>query len=414
MKAYHAIAPAIAVIAGGLWINHQENTLTELEEKTHLVRERIQYFDTEFASSGDGEGKARDEFTLPDGSLDWEVIAELFAAAMKGNGMPTDMKTFMRLQAKLMELDESGIEEALAKIAALDLPKEISAQVRQSLIQILAQKNPGKALDLMGDIATTGEGSLHWAQQNAFKQFATENPGGALAWLDRQVKEGKFVSKALDPTENPRLRFESALLGSLLKSDPAAVKTRLATFSEQERKQLFSDSHQWRQDGKMPAEFLELARENLDPDFATLTIANAWSNGRDDKFESVTEALKTNPFSDEERSAIVTNSVQNFVRSNSGEDNYQAAYEWAREQAPETAGSAVADALLNSRGTKSIDERFQESIQLAEKYSDPSIVSEFARQYNPESPFGGSGTIQDPALAEKMAELRNSLPTEDQ
>jgi hypothetical protein len=42
MKAYHVIAPLIALAAGYYWISQKGDTLTELEEKTRIVKERIQ------------------------------------------------------------------------------------------------------------------------------------------------------------------------------------------------------------------------------------------------------------------------------------------------------------------------------------------------------------------------------------
>jgi predicted DNA-binding antitoxin AbrB/MazE fold protein len=420
MKAHHFIAPALAAVAGGFWISQQEDTLTELEEKTRVVRERLQKFEvaTTSASSspapaGSVDG-AKDEFTLADGTLDWKAIGQLIAEAQKGGGMPTNMKTFMKLQAKLMEMDESEIEEGFNKIATLDLTEDVAQQLKQSLIQMLAEKNPEKALNLMGDIISSRQDQLHWTQQNAFKKLAAKDPAAARAWLDQQLKDGKFVSKALDPSENPRLRFESALLGGLLKSDLATVRSRLATFSADERKQLFSDTHQWRQGGKMPVEFLELARENLDGDEATQTIAEAWSSRHNVDLKEVTKPLKELPFSEGERHTIVKKSIDHVLQNNREDDNHRTAYEWAREHDAESAGPLIAESLARTgMWGNELEGNFEKALDLSDSFQDPLVAREFVNLYARENDSNWQEALnkfEDPALAEKMRAIYETLP----
>jgi len=420
MKAYHFIAPALATVAGGFWIHRQEDTLTELEEKTRIVKERIQQFETATSSASskapaNAQNEENDEFTLPDGTLDWKAIADLIAESDRGNGMPTNMKTMLKLQRRLMLMTEDEIEDGFSKISTLGLTEDATKQFNQALLAMLAEKNPEKALNLMGDIVISRDDPLHWVQQNAFKKFAKKDPAGALAWLDQQIKKGKFVSKALDPGENPRLKFESALLGSLLESDFATVEARLATFNEKERGELFSDTHQWRRGGKMPAEFLELARKNLTEEQATQTIANAWSGRHNAELKDVSESLKDVPFSDKERGAIVKESINNFLQDDeSNENRHKIAYEWAKEQAPESAGPIIAESLARQgmRG-KSLEENFQKALDLTDTFDDPSVAREFVNKYargNDDALDDPLQTFQDPALAEKMRVIYETLP----
>ncbi|YCM42077.1 hypothetical protein V2O64_12270 [Verrucomicrobiaceae bacterium 227] len=420
MKAYHFIAPALAAVAGGVWIAQQEDTLTEFEEKTRIVKERLQQFDDATSSEASkaaamNKDKESDEFTLPDGSLDWKAIAELISSAEKSGGIPSNMKTMAKLQAKLMMLDESEIEDGLAKIETLELSKNGVRELKQSLIRMLAEKNPAKALDLMGDITSTQNNSLHWAQQNAFKKLAAKDPAAALAWLDEKIKDGQLVSKALDPGENPRLRFESALLGSLLKNDLATVQARLSTFSEEERNQLFSDPNQWKRGGKMPPEFLELARTNLTEEQATNTIANAWASRHNVELADVSRTLQNTPFSENERSAIVKKSLTNFLQNGiADETSHNVAYEWAQEQSPENAGSLIAQSLASQglRGVQ-LQTNFQKVLDLTETFHDPVVSQEFVSLYiqNDDALEARLNNLKDPALAEKMRTIYETLPT---
>jgi hypothetical protein len=423
MKAYHFIAPALTAVVGAIWIYQQQDTLTELEEKTRIVQERLQQFETAKSSATSSAttqsvGKLKDALTLADGTPDWKAIAELIAEAENSGGMPSHMKAMMKLQAKLMEMDESEIEDGFNKLATLDLTEDVAQQLKQALIQMLAQKNPEKALDLMGDIITSRENRFHWVQQSAFRNFATKDPAGALAWLDGQVKSGKFVSKALDPGENPRLRFESALLGSLLESDLPTVQARLSTFSEEERKQLFSDPNQWKRGGKMPVEFLELARKNLDSEQATDAIAEAWSGRHNTDLKGISESLNEVSFSDLEHDAIVKKSISNFLQNGSDdENNHKVAYEWAQEQSPKNAGPLIAQSLA-TQGLwgDQLETNFQKALDLTETFQAPSIAREFASLYiqNDDVLKARLDNFKDPALAEKMKAIYQTLPKDSE
>ncbi|MEJ6580792.1 MAG: hypothetical protein QNL68_13470, partial [Akkermansiaceae bacterium] len=253
---------------------------------------------------------------------------------------------------------------------------------------------------------------------SAFRNFATKYPAGALAWLDGQVKSGKFVSKALDPGENPRLRFESALLGSLLESDLPTVQARLSTFSEEERKQLFSDPNQWKHGGKMPVEFLELARKNLDSEQATDAIAEAWSGRHNTDLKGISESLNEVSFSDLEHDAIVKKSISNFLQNGSDdENNHKVAYEWAQEQSPENAGPLIAQSLA-TQGLwgDQLETNFQKALDLTETFQDPSIAREFASLYiqNDDVLKARLDNFKDPALAEKMKAIYQTLPKDSE
>jgi len=209
-----------------------------------------------------------------------------------------NMKTMLKLQKRFMEMSEDEIADGMARIKSLDLDENFRDQLEGGLLQRLAEKDPDRALDLMGDAITERENSLSWIQRNAFSKFAKDDPAGAMAWLDQQIKEGKLVSKALDPGENPRLEMESALIGKLAGSDLAVAKARIALFSESERVRHFSNSHEWRRDGEMPAEFLTLARESLIEDQATSAIGGAWAwraNGHTRQGDPQLPAKRVNP-----------------------------------------------------------------------------------------------------------------------
>lgn len=425
MKSYHVIAPLIALAAGYYWISQKGDTLTELEEKTRIVKERIQLLQSSsfapgpagMAAGGAATTEKADEFTLPDGSLNWQAIADLMAKSEGRQGLGTDMKTMMKLQRRFMLMTEEEIEDGLAKIQTLDLSDSAKNQMSQSLYQLLGEKNPEKALELIGDAVTSQDNPLRWVQQNAFNKLAKKDPAAAQAWLDQQVALGKLVSKALDPSDNPRLQLESVLLGKLSETDLAGVKSRLASFGPEERMRILSDNHHWRANGKMPSSFLEVARESLDEEKATQIIANAWSNHHGGNLADVSKSLSEVPFSDAERDAIVKQAVSNSLQDYHEKADPKATYEWAREQAPEDAGRLLGEHMAKAVPLTSLEEKFGETVELAESFNDPSITNEFVRTYamKLDSPDADPlATFKDQELAAKARAIYEALPKENE
>lgn len=425
MKPYHFIAPLIALGAGVYWIAGKESTLSELETRTRTITERIALLErsstdtgTTGTANGSGTKEKPDEFTLPDGSLDWETIADLIAKAETGGGMPTDMKTMLKLRQKFMLMTEGEIENGLAKIKDLDLAEAAHKHLARSLLQMMAEKNPQKALELIANEDASGRSPLRWIRQHAFDKLTREDPASALSWINQQVEDGKFQSKALDPGENPRIRLESILLGRLAENDLATVKERLNTFSPDERQRLLADNHHWRVDGKMPESFLSVAREFLTEEQATSAIVSAWTNHHTNKLTDISKHLEDIPFSEKEHEAVVKQALQNAIHDNPKGEDYNNIYEWAKEHDPEGANAMVAESLVREAGlNKRLEENFEKSLELAKTFNDPAIATEFVTQLvrkKRDLKVEELTEIKNPETAAKLKAIYESLPQDEE
>lgn len=413
MKPHHFIAPILALIAIIFVVDRQENTMTTLRDKTAVARERLEKVAdlrtlADHSRSENGAPSAKtDQLSLPDGSPDWEAIFQLTAKTLNEGGGWTDLSNLPEFQKRVSEMSEVEIADGIAKIQDLDLSEKSKQHLKGGLLLHLANENPQLTLELIGDAISDRKNPLSWTQQYTFLKFAKDDPVAAMTWLDREIDEGKLIFTALDPIDNPRFWLEAALIGQLIETDLTTAKARVATFSEKERTQLFSNSNEWRREGKMPLGFLTLARDYLSEDQATKRIANAWATRSNSGLTAVDEALDQIPFSNKERKAIVTQSVSNFTRSGGRENDYETAYVWAAKQAPDQVANLIAKALLNGHdSSNSFDEQFEKSMELAEKYDDPAIVTEFARHHNPQSAYE---KFKTPDLRAKMNELRQAL-----
>lgn len=166
MKPLHLLPPAIALIASGLWLSSQNTTIRELTEKTTFIQERITLTEQARTSAAatvsltPSATPESDPFTLPDGSIHWQAVAEMLAEAQgkNGIGMPSDMTAMFKIQQRILELTEDEITQGLAALTTLGYP--ITSQsdtlfwVQRQALTTLAQSDAPAELARKHEFAT--------------------------------------------------------------------------------------------------------------------------------------------------------------------------------------------------------------------------------------------------------------------
>ncbi|MDA7881828.1 hypothetical protein N9A94_05935 [Akkermansiaceae bacterium] len=389
MKPSHFIAPLLALGGSAAWIYSQEEPLTELQEQTKILRERItetKSFRDKSPDSGrtgspGGKNAQTDKYLLPDGSLDWEAIAEV----MKKNPtrMGGDMRLMLQLQQKMMEMTGEEIAENIAKIRALDLTDELRFGLESQLIQLLAQKDPETAMSLVSGSLDKKNSPQSWQMRHAFGEWARKDPSAAMSWMDKQVAEGKFISKSLDPSDNPRLEFETRLMGVLFYDDPAAVRKRLDQFSAAEQNRILQDHHVWRKDGKVTQEYLDLVRERgIEDQQASLVGKAVIPNVKQEGFESTSKVINQFTLSPEERKAAIDAAVDDYSNRWDGTTADPAeVYPWVLKEDPDRAAVLTAKALSNQlrMGQERFQSTFESALKISEDAGEPRIMEEFMK-----------------------------------
>lgn len=417
MKPLHFLPPALAVVGSAYWLLSQNSTITELSEKTKIIKERIVVFEQASAATpavvlGAKDPNEADEFTLEDGSLNWEAIAEMMAELQgpDGMGMPTDIKAMLRLQKKMMELTESELADGLAAISALELDPEITSQLKQGLLQRLGETDPLAALEGLGDPVTTSENSLFRTQKSLLKKLAKDNPAAAAKWLDQKIADGKVISSTLELHNDVRLNLESAVLGGLMSSDFLAAKIRLKNYEPKQIEFLLNSSEIMIT--KVGSEFAELTRELLPPDEASSIISNKWSQTYYDDFSKASESLRSAGLTDTEKSQVVEKMSRNYTRASDSETKYNDIYEWSRTESPGNEAAVVANALATSHSSSTkVQENFEKAIDLSGSLNDPEITNRFVAEM---TEFNHIDILiskfEDPQLGEQFRNLHDSLP----
>jgi len=385
MKPLHLLPPAAALIASGLWLGLQQQSISTLEKETVLLRQHV---DAAKQASGDdhsslASARANGKKGKDPEIIDWKDLANSMAKAERG-GMP-DMRAMMKLQTKLMSLSGAELTAALDEIAALELSNDARNSLENMLINLLAEKDPKLVLDrYLGKMTENRNGFSGWQIAHAFQKWTGKDSAAAVAWLDGQIAAGKFDSKSLDGKSQSRLQFEGAAISSLLGSDPDAASRRLAALPEDQRRELFEQGMFINFKPGTEKNLAALIREQVPEKEQAKALAN--STGmliHQGGYEKVGKFLYEIEATPEERAEIVKKASSNQLQqlAQQGKVDREAVdkmREWAaQESSPESVDTITGESLGNlwNRQAKWEDSAKLVSELYAEKPSDDLLIS---------------------------------------
>ncbi|MEM1085731.1 MAG: hypothetical protein AAGI48_16605 [Verrucomicrobiota bacterium] len=359
MKPLPFIPPIACLAIAAGWLGTQRVAISSLETETAELRERIRLVGSGGVEAGERSLAMRmKEAGEEEGDeIDWEDLAEKLSEANRG-GM-TDMRAMMELQTLLMEMEADELLAELERIDALDLGKEARQMLDGMLIGMVAQKDPKLVLDRYMDRLHDDHNGMSWQLSNAFQQWQKEEPAAALAWLDAEIAKGTFESKSLDGRSQARIRFESAAIMQLLRTDPEAAAERVTGFPEDQRLAFFNQGVMSFQSPGNQAEFSELVRKVLPEDQWGAAYQQRVGNlMRQGGFEKVDDMISEIEASDGERESIVDHAVTQRVQTLGWEgkldrEKLNEMQEWASSQSPDKADAIMGEALGNVWGDRS-------------------------------------------------------------
>jgi len=346
MKPIHLVPPSVALVIAAAWLGGQRGSITTLERENTRLRHGIASVRAAEATAGNSSGTAADN-NKPG---DWKK----FAGDLGDMGLPgqmPDMRAIVRLQQRILEMNEAELIAALDGIATLDLPEASRQALEGMLIGAIAGKNPELALNrFVGKMHEEGA-NVSWHLSRAFETWLGSDPTAAGAWFDSQIAAGVFDSKSLDGRSLPRIHFEGAIIKSLLSSDPDAAARRLAEIPPDQRRDVFRFSvhHVDESDQK---NFAQLVRSSLPEDQQLETIArqvNRYANAGDlTKINDYIARIEATP---EERAACVEHAAEQFNRNSLQQitrEDFDRFRTWAGSTDPGTADLATGKALASA------------------------------------------------------------------
>lgn len=340
-----------------------------MEHEIGILRERIRI--ARAASASDGRRHEDDEKAraVNPRKVNWKEVASSFGANVHEG--PQDIRTMIRVQRLLMDLTTEELCEQLDELAAIDMDERVRRQLDGLIFNSLCEKDPGMALAHAGD-RILNEG-FNWQCASALGKWAEKDSAAAAAWMDRQLAAGVFESKSLDGKNPSYLRFESGLVGALLKSDLQAAMARVKAIPDGPRDDFFRQGMFLQVDRKEEGAYVTLVRETASPSEVAGVLANhAGFLAHGDGFERVDEFIATARVTPDEREKLVgevfDRKMADIGRDKLDVESLEKVRSWAAVQSPgvvdEATGKALARALRGSNGN------FAEISELALKYNE--------------------------------------------
>lgn len=368
MKTPHFIPPVAALLIAIAWLGVERRTLARLEEENTVLRKHIAAAREAAATDGGANSSAAANAKKPD-ELDWKKIADQLGSMERNGGMP-DMRAMIRLQQQIMSMESEQLAAALDEIAALDLDGDQRMMLEQMLLGIIAQKDPELALTRFLGRVGDQFGAVNWQLAHALGTWAEKDPAAATAWFDREIAKGSFESKSLDGKDGPRPKFESALIGVLIKSNPAAAGSRLAALPAEQRVEALNSVNVAEDEQKA---LVGLIRGSVPEEEQAELVANQMNRfSHNGDYESMTAYLERIEATPSERAACVDEAADSrfLMLSRKGGitrekiDEFRTWADSASEGSADRAtGKAIASAMNMGKETS-----FSELAALAKEY----------------------------------------------
>jgi hypothetical protein len=414
MKPILLLPPGLAILATGVWLGLQHQSLSNVETQNTTLRQRIEA--ARLAGPGDddqktaGAGKNGKQGAK---KINWKELALKQKDMNRGDSIP-DMRAMMELQRTLFGLSTEELAAHLDEISALEIPDDAKAGLQGIIIGILAERDPKLVMERFGDQLGDDRSSLSWQISHAFQQWAQKDSASALAWLDGQIAAGKLESKSLNGTNDLRQRLEGAVITSLLSSDPAAAAERLSRIPEGQRAAIFQAGLFFSMKPGSEKAAADLIRSHVPEEQRTSTIASSASMLiHQGGYERVTKFMNDIGASPAERAAIVGQSMQGKIGQDRDKAKFEGAVEeartWAIQQAPEAADRLTGEAL--GRGYYDFAQSSALVLKYQEQTGSDEVLIAFLEQggtynQNPKGALELVEKISDPA---KREELRKKL-----
>jgi hypothetical protein len=327
LKIIYMVPPAAALVFMGAWNLLQVRSIATVESERRILEKRI--------------AAALARRTVDAGS--------------RANG--PQFHPFSRHPVAMRDSSpEMTAEELIAALDEMD-GRELSAAERDRLEAILVGKlidqDPRLALERFADRISSPSG-VGWQLTAAFEKWAMGDLAAATAWLDRQIAEGKLDSTSLEDRNEMRLRFEGALLASLLAEDPDAAARRLADLPADLRREVLQQLPFSELSAVEQTAYTRLVRGLVPPSEREGSFAHAASElAQAGDLSDVRQFLDSVNASPQERAAAARHAADSHLRILAADGpvtatEVDAMRQWLEREAPALTDSITGKALAEA------------------------------------------------------------------
>jgi hypothetical protein len=281
--------------------------------------------------------------------INWKTIPGLMDDSLPDN--MARMLALAEFHQKLGTISRTELVTALDNLDSFELSPEVRRKLESAILDPLIVKDPEYALSRFADRIDSDPDGIGRQLAAALREWVKKDPTAASDWLDRQIAEGKFLSKTLDGKSEILGRYEAFLMESLMSEDPAAAARRLAGVPEDQR--LESLQQLSFEDLGEPEQqvYIDLVRR-LVPEaerqgtFAHIGEQLVFSGGYD-KVSAFLDAAKATPTERAAAAAQAVNSRLSYSAQISPQDLAEIE-SWLGIQAPQSVGKILGKALAEA------------------------------------------------------------------
>ncbi len=373
MKLSQVIPPVLSLLIAIVWLTNLRRSTDIVKRENAEIRER---FSSPRKSSFSRENRTdarlntvrsgvrpRREKKTPDNadnpagdwvatSRDWKRLV------LSNNDEPVNRLYFTpawdRLEALAVEMNGDELTSAYLEMATLPINAPFRYFLEKRMLVELQRKNPEFAFSQYIEKTQDDENRYTFF---SFDDWVKRDPAAAMNWYESQIAAGTF-DKSLDGKSSSKAAFESALVMTLLTSDPAAAEQRMSMIPPVLRGRVgaFVDG--------VPKEkknlVVDLLRKTMPVEdyMAMLRGTNVFDCNFSGEFDSDPEnakkSLETFAITAEERSVLLANQFVDFAQyramrvSNGGDPRrkeFDKNRKWIQEVDPSAADRATGIAL---------------------------------------------------------------------
>jgi hypothetical protein len=322
MKPFQWVPPLLVLIIAAAWLTNLHSTNRILEQQNTSLRSRIaDSRATKSAGISDAKGRANARNAPPDKpdkpSADWISTSKDWTALVLFNNNEERFQytaAWKRLETLASEMNGDELTVAYQEMGVLPVHAPFRNYLESMMLTELETKNPEFAFSQY--IIRNQDGGVSLGGYGAFDKWLARDPAAATTWYERQIAAGTF-DKSLDGKSPAVVPFESALIMSLIGTDPAAAEERIRKIPPELRSRL--GPYMWGVSKENSRVFIDLLRKTMPmEEYVDILRKNSLTE-RNFSFEigddptSAKKNLESLGITPEERSILLTQQFKEYA-----------------------------------------------------------------------------------------------------
>jgi hypothetical protein len=268
MKLIQCVPPVALLLIAAAWLGHLRESKSTLKQDNALLREKIAYSrnsavaQNKRAKAGVMNEKSPSE-KEPKPSDDWVSTSRDWSALVLFNNDESHYRfrysaAWKRLETLASEMSGDELAKAYVEMAALPVHAPFRQDLESVMLNELEMKNPEFAFSQYITKSQTEDSTP--ARIGAFEKWLGRDSSAATTWYESQLAAGVF-DKSLDGKSAAMVPFESAIIMSLLASDPAAAEQRMNNIPPELRGSM--GPYMWKIPKENGAAFVDMLRRTM-------------------------------------------------------------------------------------------------------------------------------------------------------